>query len=257
MELFYKYDELRLKTYSSDPDNRIQTSQNLCFKILCFPEVHYFNYSLLDTNGALKNESLEQVQEFYENLKVNKHKVLIPTERVSEFKSQKAAKRYTLVSSLIKAELKQKLKVKQDNRLDFIKVDGTSIEKFTEVYLKSFESETTDTAKVKANFNKLLPLKNIHLYLLFSNEEAVGVNVLYQDHNQYLLAGGAILPGFRNNNFHKTSLKFRINQAQNEYGTAGISAIAYKGSISLKNMIKLNMSAVTEYEVYEYCDGVS
>ena len=253
MELFYKYDELRLKTYSSDPDNHIQISQNHGFKSLCFPKVHYFNYSLLDAENTPKNEYLEEIQEFYGNQKVNRHKVLIPSERREEFKSQKASKRYVLADSLIETELRQHIEVKQDGLLKFVKVDDTCIEKFTEVYLKGFGSEITDTTNVKGNFKKLLHLKDIYLYLLFRNQEAVGVNVLYKDHDQFLLAGGAILPGFRNNSFHKTSLKFRISKAQNEFGTSCISAVASKGSISLRNMLKLNMSAVREYEVYELC----
>ncbi len=253
MTLFYRYDELRLKTYSAIPENRIQIKKHPTFNTLCFPEVGYFNYALLRDDGAFEAEQFEYIQRFYFERGVIKHKVLIESRNREAFKECGFAEQYRLKETFVQTELPTRAKEDVKTRLNVKETDEASIEEFTEAYLKGFGSRVREYRKVSKNFRELLILPNVRLYLLKQDQATVGISVMFKDKHECLLAGGAILPEHQNKGFHQESLRFRIATASQDAQITSIGAIATAGSISHQNMEKLAMKTVNKFDVYEYC----
>jgi hypothetical protein len=138
------------------------------------------------------------------------------------------------------------------DKLNYIRIDEGNIHEFTKVYLDSFEATDRNHVRVTRNFKQLLMINNLELYLLKNGNQNVGVNVLYSENFNYFLAGGAIIPEFRNQNYHKSGLLYRINKCLSEPNVNSIISWAYNDSISLHNMLRINMIVINEFLVYEY-----
>ena len=256
MDLIFKYDFERLEVYSNETRNQndiIINDQNNYISFL-FPNVDYFNYSFRIDNKEFEYDNIKNIIKFYSDHNIKKHKIIIPSEFVNSKLILEQNFNYKYKNTIIKTcfPLYGTQILQHINKLDFIRIDEDNIFDFTNVYLDSFESIIIDKEKVSRNFRELLKLNNLELFLLNNGYQNVGVNVLYSDKNNYFLAGGAILPEFRNLNYHKSGLCFRINKCLSDPNINSIISWAYKDSISLRNMLKLNMLVIKEFLVYEF-----
>lgn len=254
MQLIFKYDIERLRSYAIDPGNNIRIEGRETYTMLSFPEVGFFNYTFYSQPLSLAKKDLSDIRSFYEDRGISHHKIIIPADcDVSHalIHSQCGYKQTaTIAKTVMLAE--ECRAYARDERLSFEKAGPDSIADFTEIYLESFESSRPDRHKVVSNFRTLLDIGNLELLLLKHDNSYVGVNVLYKTPGESLLAGGAILPAFRNRGFHKRSLRYRLQRSFMEADARTAIAWAYKPSISLSNMLKLNMRIEEEFNVFEY-----
>jgi len=254
MQLIFKYDIDRLQSYSTNYKNNIHIADKSSFMMLSFPEVDYFNYAFTRTNQTLHEDQLNEIESFYLDKQILKHKIIVNSNCIESNELLKNHAGYQYVSAIAKTAISpgpDYITPLQDE-LHFIKADHRNIDKFADLYLQGFESEKKPDERIVNNFKSLLNLKDLDLFLIRNEDKYVGVNVLYQSKTETLLAGGAILPEHRNKGFHQQGLKFRINQAIKN-NSKNIIAWAYNPSISLKNMLKLNMKVQETFNVYEYC----
>ncbi len=255
MQLIFRYDLTRLYSYSVHAENNIKIIDEHSHVILCFPEVDYFNYSFHKEGEVFTKQKLSDVSAFYLDNRIRKHKILVEASSAENNKSLAGDSRYRLVSTIAKTGLpvQNKIPFQPIEDMRFVKADNTNIQDFTDVYINSFEALKKDNTSVYNNFKTLLMIPHLDLYILQHEGVNVGVNVLYQQDCECLLAGGAILPRYRNKGFHKKGLSFRIGQTLTDSTEKNIVAWAYNPSISLNNMLKLNMQIEEEFNVYEYC----
>lgn len=255
MQLIFKYDLDRLNAYAANTENNIKIVDEHSYIMLCFPEVGYFNYAIHKTGELFTEERLDNVSAFYLNNSISKHKILVEALSVENNALLSKDTRYKLVSTIAKTTL-----AASDNflpqpvtDLQFIRVDNSNIKEFTEIYLNSFEAVRKENSSVYDNFKTLLNNPYLDLFLLQYNEVFVGVNMLYRQEDECMLAAGALLPAYRNKGFHKKGLSFRIQQALKDSSVKNIVSWAYDPSVSLQNMLKLNMQVQEKFNVYEYC----
>jgi hypothetical protein len=255
MQLMFKYDIDRLLSFASNADNNIHIVDKDSFMMLCFPEVDYFNYAFTPTNQELSANQLSEIKLFYLNQKITKHKVIINAscyESILLMQSHSSYKHTSTISKTVITPLSN-YQTKQSEGLDFIEVDGSNIDLFAKLYLDGFDSRKKIDFAIVNNFKSLLKLGDLDLFLLKTEGKYVGINVFYQSDTESLLAGGAILPKYRNKGFHQQSLKYRIDGAIQKKNAKSVVAWAYNPSISLNNMLKLKMEIQENFNVYEYC----
>jgi len=255
MQLIFKYDIDRLTSYSANAKNNIHIASGDDFVMLSFPEVDYFNYAFTPFNQALTSARLNNIEQYYLDKAIDKHKVIVNADCKHSNALLKQHSAYQPTATIAKTIIAPTSghKATQPDGLHFVPADDTNIHLFANLYLKGFDSDKTPDDRIINNFKSLLNLKDIDLFMLKKDDKYVGVNVLYQSNAESLLAGGAILPEHRNKGFHLQSLKFRIDRAIKKDNTKNIVAWAYNPSVSLKNMLKLNMKIDENFNVYEYC----
>ena len=256
MELFFKYDFNRLQAYSSvkEINNRIKILEEYKFMAFSFPDVGYFNYAF-PTNGIpMERFDIEYINDFYFSFGLEKYKIIVPLHHVELKKLLESKKNFQLSETIVQTRypIKKKIDFEINSDVIFIPIDKGSIIEFTEVYLASFEAVGRDIYKVARNFESLLEREGVEFYLANNGETNIGVNVLYKEGNNYLLAGGAILPEFRNHNYHKSGLTMRLKKCLDNPLVEKVTSWAYKGGVSLHNMNSLNMIEEKEFDVYEF-----
>lgn len=254
MQLIFKYDLERLNSYSLNTENNIKIANSDDYIMMSFPEVDYFNYTFNNTDRPFQKEDIKRVNEFYTEGGIEKHKVLVAAACEASNKTLRKESGYKQVLSIAKMIMAPDASVVSAPvpGLSFLKASHGNIDVFTQLYLDSFEAVGRDQARVANNFKNLLGIKNLDLFLLKQGEDFVGVNVLYKTPEKSLLAGGAILPKYRNRGFHRSGLSFRIQQSLMHNNSGSIVAWAYNPSISLRNMQKMNMEISEEFNVYEF-----
>jgi hypothetical protein len=255
MQLIFKYDLDRLNSYSVNVQNNIRIVKEAAYTMLSFPEVKYFNYTFPLKDQPLLKFQLKNIEDFYGDQKISRHKIIIAAECKKSNALLSNEGSYKQLATIAKTSLAPlpMYKPQMANNLQFLKVDHEHIGYFTDIYLQAFEAEERNSSTVRENFETLLNISDLDLYLLKYNENFIGVNILYKTPKENLLAGGAIIPEYRNKGFHKIGLAFRIHQSLSNSDSKSIIAWAYKHSISLQNMIKLKMQVQQEFNVYEYC----
>jgi hypothetical protein len=235
-------------------ENKIKIQEEESYTLLSFPEVDYFNYAFRLDDDPFLDHHIKNIKDFYHQQNLKKHHViagsdceksrLILTEHGYKHKA-------TICKTLFLPADAEKIDINRG--LKFINVNKECIAPFTDTYLKGFEASRRDVIDVSRNFNRLLDLQNVKLFLLQYKNSDVGIGVLYHQKDESLLAGGAIIPAFRNNGFHKSSLAFRTALSLQTNNCRNVVAWAYEDSISLKNMLKLKMTIQQRFNIYEYC----
>ncbi len=255
MQAIFQYDLNRLNAYSEIPSNRIAVRQDKSFINFCFPKVDYFNYTIQLNGEPLSNEKIAEINEFYLSKHVRRHKLIISASGTESIELLKGLADYTLTAIIAKTAFTSASTglVQSNPDIEFIPVDNNLIEQFTALYLRGFNAENRDVNEVSQNFCRLLRIDNLDLFLLNHRNIFIGVNVLYYAEHETVLAGGAILPEYRNRGFHQYGLQFRIRQASSRVPGKKIVGWAYKPGISLRNMLKQGMNIEEEFFVYEYC----
>ncbi len=256
MEIVFKYDIERLRAYSRNEmyDNRIDISDNDGVTKLMFPEVGYFNYSFSPASKPLSKIQVDSVIDFYREGDVKTHKIIVLAgcEESKELLCREFGYEYTKTIVKTSFPINEPVKNSDGSKVELVRVEDHNIYDFTCAYLKSFESEQEDYRKVEQNFRQLLGVEGLDLFLVVKHGLNAGVNVLYKDGDDYLLAGGAILKEFRSQQFHKHSMLQRIKHSLKDTNLKAIYSSAYKDSISVRNMLSINMDIAKAYDVYEY-----
>ena len=256
MELFFKYDLNRLQAFSSvkEIDNQIKILEEYKFMAFSFPEVGYFNYAF-PTNGLpLEKFDLEYINDFYRSFGLDKYKIVVPPDHYELKKFFNNNPNFNLAETIVQTHypLENKLSFEINSDIEFIRVDKCNILEFAKTYLDSFEAIGRDEKRVAKNFESLMEHSNVEFYLANNGKAHMGVNVLYREKNNYLLAGCAVLPEYRNHNHHKSSLTMRLKKCLEDPQVEKITSWAYKGGVSLHNMNSLKMIEEKEFEVYEF-----
>ncbi len=256
MELFFKYDLNRLQAFSSvkEIDNQIKILEEHKFMAFSFPEVGYFNYAF-PTNGLpLEKFDLEYINDFYRSFGLDKYKIIVPPNHHELKKFFNNNPNFNLAETIVQTHypLEKKLSFEINSDIEFIRVDKNNILEFTKAYLDSFEAIGRDEERVAKNFTSLMERPGVEFYLANNGEAHMGVNVLYRERNNYLLAGGAVLPEYRNQDHHKSGLTMRLQKCLEDPKVEKITSWAYKGGVSLHNMNSLKMVEEKEFEVYEF-----
>lgn len=255
MQTIFQYDLNRLSAYSVIPSNRIAIRKAQDFISFCFPDVAYFNYTVPLNGQPLSREKITEINRFYESKCVDRHKLIIPTYATESVELLKSLDNYTQTNVIAKTAFTATIQDKESSTrdLEFIPVNNSLIDQFTDLYLRGFDAVNRNINEVTQNFCRLFRIDNLDLFMLKHKNVFVGVNVLYYAEDETVLAGGAVLPEYRNMGFHQNSLQFRIRQALGRAPGQKIVGWAYKPGISLKNMLKQGMNIEEEFFVYEYC----
>lgn len=255
MQAIFQYDLNRLNAYSLIPSNRIAIRKAQDFISLCFPDVAYFNYTVQLSGKPLSREKITEINAFYDNKRVSRHKLIVPINAIESIELLKSLANYSQTAVIAKTAFTTTMHNMESSTqdLEFIPVDNCLIDQFTDLYLRGFDAENRNINQVTQNFSRLFRIENLDLFLLRHKNVFVGVNVLYYAEEETVLAGGAVLPEYRNRGFHQNGLKFRIRQALGRAPGQKIVGWAYKSGISLNNMLKQGMEIEEEFFVYEYC----
>lgn len=254
MDLFFEYDVERLRRYAAVAVNadKISIESYPSHLLLSFTDVGYFNYCVCHDPASLA-QVVAEATSFYADRQLDHHKLLI-----DEAQTEAQHYRFLTEQGYI---LKERLMAVRDPALEYRPqperadlrlepVAEPTLPAFTEDYLTAFESEQTNTAPVITNFRQLLGNPNISLFRVTDRAEPVGIAVLYDCENHFFLAGGAILPAFRNKGYHTTALITRLNWS-NERKARSIISWAYEGGASYRNMLKVGLVPYKSYRVYE------
>ncbi|QDK79371.1 hypothetical protein EXU85_12475 [Spirosoma sp. KCTC 42546] len=254
MDLFYQYDIERLRHYANISVNtrKISIESTASHLLLCFTDVGYFNYCVCHEPANLPI-LVKQANVFYTHRQIEHHKLLIEEAHCQEYHYQ-----YLVQNGYC---LKERLVAVRDTMLHYRQhacQSGIQLEPvceatmlaFTKDYLAAFESEQPDSTLVSNNFSQLLRNQNITLFRVTDHKEAVGIAVLYRVQNDFVLAGGAILPTFRHKGYHTAALVTRLNWS-NSQKARSIIAWAYHNSVSYRNMLKVGLTPYKTYRVYE------
>lgn len=232
--------------------NQIKILEEDDFFAFSFPEVGYFNYAFTKDNQPFEKGGIERIQAFYNSRQIRKHRIKIPFDQ--EESRALLEDDYIKIGTIVKTyfPVTETFDCPDVNTPEFVLVDESNIVTFTKVYLDSFEAVGRDPEQVAENFRGLLTIPGTELYLVRDEGQNAGIVVLYGQEHHYFLAGGAILPGFRNKDYHKSGLRMRIRKCLRDQQLAGIYSWADKDGISHQNMVKLNMVKDTEFDIYEF-----
>ena len=252
MELFVRYDLERLTKYASLAHNsaRIRTNIRTTHASLHFADVNYFNYTICLAANQIQ-QVVEETKAFYQH---TPHRLLIEdaveSTHLHTFLNRKG---YSCKGRQILLQAPNQINelAESEAATELEPVSPTTLYSFTQDYLASFESDRTDATPVSINFSQLLSSSTIQLYRVMAHRQAVGIAALYQENEHFLLAGGAILPSYRNHGYHTSTLISRLRYCfQNQ--PKSISAWAYENSTSYQNMCRLGLTPLKGYWIYEH-----
>ncbi|TSD65019.1 hypothetical protein FFF34_014105 [Inquilinus sp. KBS0705] len=255
MQLIFKYDFERLMSYSVNKANNIKVLEAAPYTLLSFPEVGYFNYAFNHNDEPFTEEQLKNIQAFYLQQDIAKHQLIVDAKHKDNgllLTNSGYAHKATIAKTVLLPNSFSHQQIMPG--LAFVPVTQNNLAVFTRLYLNGFGAVNRNADSVLDNFGTLLNKPGISLYVLQHNLDFVGINVLYHHNDESLLAGGAIMPEFRNHGYHKSGLAFRIQQSLALNNSKKIVAWAYDDSISLQNMLKLKMTVQQKFMVYEYCN---
>ena len=244
MELICEYDLMRLKRYAP-VQKGIHFLAQSALHAYCFQALNYFNYAFKTDATNLSQDELSRLSAFYQNHGIKNFMVLSslyePSLLEAGFKAKTSFVKQVLPSLSVLDKLGNTL---------FEKVDTSNIALFTKTSLDSFEAGPKDLVEVTTNFSQLLEQPNLELFLMKDQEKYVGVVVLFVKDTKALLAGGAVLPEYRSNNYHKEGIKFRINYLLSKYAPSSIETWTYANSQSNKNMTACGFIAKETFHLY-------
>ncbi|GAB3323347.1 hypothetical protein GCM10027299_19510 [Larkinella ripae] len=254
MDLFFEYDVDRLRRYAGLAENagKISIESYSSHLLLSFTDVGYFNYCVCHEPDSLA-AVVEQARLFYADRQQDHHKLLLDEAQADAQQDRFLTEQgYTLKERLMAVHDPALAYRPQPERADLRleSVSEPTLPAFTEDYLAAFESERKNTAPVIANFRQLLASPNIALFRVTDQKKPVGIAVLYGFEQHFFLAGGAILPEFRNQGYHTTALITRLNWS-NQQKARSIISWAYEGGASYRNMLRVGLVPYKRYRVYE------
>ncbi|GAB3931787.1 hypothetical protein [Larkinella terrae] len=255
MDLFFEYDIERLRRYAILGANtgKISIASSPSNLLLSFTDVGYFNYCVCHNADQLP-EIVGQAQAFYAGQQIAHHKVLIDEAIGEEAHYRFLADNGYVLRERIMAVRDPTLESRPQPVQDTFQLEPVSqetIAAFTADYLAGFESEQKNAEPVTNNFRQLLDSKAISLFRIKNRTEPVGIAVLYGSGMDFFLAGGAILPAFRNRGYHTTALLTRLNWVNGQPGVRSIISWAYDNGASYRNMLKVGLVPYKCYRVYE------
>ena len=253
MDLFVKYDIERLSQYASLPQNKTKITVDVAngYVSLRFNDVNYFNYAVCLATHELA-DIVPQVQSFYEQ--TQHHRLLIEDATgAGEHHTYLRQQGYTLKGRQMLVHDPDRVGHRHTQPLtaSLEPVSETTLHAFTRDYLAGFESEQSNTEPVALNFGRLLTSPNISLYRVIAAGQPVGIAGLYRSDNHFLLAGGAILPSYRQQGYHTSALLSRLAHCY-EHQPDSISAWAYEDSVSYHNMRRIGLAPYKRYWIYEH-----
>jgi hypothetical protein len=256
MHIIHQYDLERLLAYdrNQEQDNRIRIDMFRDAGIFSFPEVNYFNYTWVDESRSLSSIDLDFFMAFYAARGIKRHRLIIPAGASDNVELLRNNRNYHQSARLMITAYPRmtKIDLRNGHMVSLVPVISDNIEAFTGLYLSGFGAEDRLNDLVTGNFRQLLPVQGMKLFIIMYNEQAVGINVLFARGHEYFLAGGAVLPDFRNLKIHKTSIAMRINRCLDDSHCSNIYSWAYNESVSFQNMMKLGMTIFEEKIIYEY-----
>ncbi len=260
MELFFKFDQLRLKAFQESAlENNIDILSKESYTAYCFQDVEYFNYLFLNDSKRFDVNAISEVQVFYENRKISTHKIILKSDRANKHQALLDDSGYQHKQTIVKTTYPLKLKEVffPKTKIGFEKVNQNNIYEYTVTYLNSFEAVARNFKRVSENFKMLLTIEGFEAYVMKVGGEPVGIVALFIDSHDYFLAMGAVLKEYRNLGYHKAGLTMRLRKIVSDPYVQSIISWAYKGSISHQNMLKLKMKEECQYSVYEYSDNTT
>jgi len=254
-EIFFKYDKLRLRAFDNSPlQNKINICEDNSFTAFCFPEVDYFNYSILNDEKKITSKTLKNIQSFFAFQNISKHRVIINSEIAEQEQSILSKSGYKKQKTIVKLSYfhKNKNMLIPNVDIQFEIVTQKNISKYTAIYLDAFEATGRNINRVAENYKMLVNIEGLDSFIMKVENNPVGIAVLFNDSQNYFLAGGAVLKKFRNFGYHKAGLIMRINKCIKNFRIKNIISWAYKGGVSHQNMLKLNMEEKCYYDVLEF-----
>ncbi len=255
MQPIFKYDFDRLTAYAHTAPDQIKTASEETYMMMAFQDVNYFNYTFTLTGQPLTHTNCRLIEDFYYSMQIPKHRIIVSANckySNAVFGSNSCyTHTKTIVKTVFDATPANLPATKKE--VAFVRVDAALMPVFTQLFLQGFDAHNRNTGEVVCNFINMLEVAGMSLFLVKYKNDYVGINVLYETEAESLLAEGTTVPEYRNRGFHKSSLAFRIQLALQNRQDASIAAWAYKDSVSLHNMYKLQMKTQQEFNVYEYC----
>ncbi|GEM_PF-2106398 len=256
MHIIHQYDLERLLAYNRNErqDNRIKVELSGDIGIFSFPEVNYFNYIWVDETRLLTHNDLDFFISFYASQGINGHRILIPAMASDNTEFVRNDRNYDHAGKLVMTGYPRikKIDLPNEQRIRLVPAGMNNLTIFTELYLLGFEAEDRVLDRVISNFRQLLSVKGMELFIVMYDSQPAGINILFRQGHDYFLAGGAVLPKFRNRQIHKISMAMRINRCLDDVHCGSIVSWAYDESISLQNMMKLGMTIFEERMIYAY-----
>lgn len=245
MELICEYDLMRLRRYAP-VQNGIHFLEHSALHAFSFQGLNYFNYAFKTDATEIAIDEVNSLSAFYANHGIKDYTILSPLAEPNlldaGFKIKTSFEKQVLPSLVAMPTLENTL---------FEKADLKNIVLFTQTYLDSFEAGPKDLMKVSMNFSQLLDVPNLELYLMKDHDDrAVGVVVLFVKEGKALLAGGAVLPEYRSNNYHKNGIRFRVNYLLSKYAPNYIETWTYVNSQSNKNMAACGFITEETFHLY-------
>lgn len=256
MQIINQYDQERLLAYNRNErhNNCIKVELFRDAGIFSFPEVSYFNYVWIDETRTLTCNDLDSFCSHYATQGIRGHRILIPAQATKNIELLRNNSRYHYARKLMITSYSKitKTDLLHSPLVHLVPVGIDNIGAFTDLYLRGFEAEGRCFNRVISNFRQLLLVEGMELFIVKYEMQPVGINVIFSKEHEYLLAGGAILPEFRNQHIHKISMGIRINSCLKDINCSGIFSWAYDGSVSLQNMLKIGMTIFEERMIYEF-----
>jgi hypothetical protein len=237
---------IRLKAYQKVQE-RIFFYENESVFAQCFPELVYFNYAYKKDGNCLTPNEIQDIQAFYLSHGIKHFQFFTPNEEPQLILLGAKVK-----STFVKQEYLTKRLLTMPGTSEFSRVNETSIDDFTKTYLASFEAGPKIIEDVCRNFRQLLWVPNLEMYLIKEGGVSVGVLVAFVHQNKALLAGGAVLPDYRNRYNHRDGIAFRVNKFLQDSNVQNIETWTYLGSQSYQNMLASGFANSKTYYLYAF-----
>lgn len=213
----------------------------------CFPGLVYFNYAYKKDSSCFTKQEVKDIISFYQAHHINHYQFFSAHQEQELFLLDAKVK-----STFVKQVYPHRELLAMPGISNFCKVDKTNIDEFTITYLASFEAGPKILEDVCRNFRQLLLVPNLELYLIKDEGINAGVLVAFVEQNKALLAGGAVLPAYRNRYNHKDGIAFRVNKFLQDAAISSIETWTYLGSQSYQNMLSSGFENSKTYYLYAF-----
>lgn len=255
MQMIFRYDLDRLLSYAHRVPGEITVASEPAFMMMSFDNVNYFNYTFGLSEEPYTHAHQKLIEDFYNTRYIHKHRVIVDADCPYSNAVFKQHGGYTHTNTIVQTVFDGANTCRPALRSDvqLVPANEELMPVFTELFLQGFHAHGRDSEEVSYNLTNMLYVNGMRLFLVKAGDDYVGINVLYENETESLIAEGAIAPGYRNRGYHKGSLACRIDLVLQNRPSQKIIAWAYKNSISLHNMYKTGMKTQQEFNVYEYC----
>ena len=135
--------------------------------------------------------------------------------------------------------------------LSFEEITPETESVFARMYLRVFEANPHRPKAAESNLAMLPYHPQVSCRLMVFEGKPAGFHVLYFDGDWAILAGGGILPAYRNHGFHQASVAYRLTEAR-EAGFRHTAAWTYCRKASYHNLLKAGFEEAYLEEVYAF-----